>query len=256
VTGSLTDRRGHAPASRHTLQAIRVDVRRLADPARAAAVSRFFKTGPGEYGAGDKFLGVAMPPLRRLAREHEDASLPVVAALLRSPWHEERMLALLVLVRQYTRGSAVDRRRIAALYVRSRRFINNWDLIDVTAKHILGPAWAKDDEGWLARLASSPRVWDRRLAVMTTFHDLERGRFDRMLALATQLVDDPHDLIHKAVGWMLREIGKRDRRVEQRFLDRHARHMPRTMLRYAIERFPPSLRRRYLNRKRPASLAR
>jgi 3-methyladenine DNA glycosylase AlkD len=209
---------------------------------------RFFKTGPGEYGEGDAFLGVAMPALRRLAREHEGTSLPVVTALLRSRWHEARMLALLILVRQYRRGSATDRRRIASLYLRSRRFINNWDLIDVTAEHILGPAWADDDRGWLTRLASSPRVWDRRLAVMTTFHDIKRGRFGRTLALAERLLGDRHDLVHKAVGWMLREIGKRDRRAEERFLHRHAAHMPRTMLRYAIERLPVDRRRRYLSR--------
>lgn len=186
-----------------------------------------------------------MPDVRALARRHALAPRAVVSALLTSPWHEERMLALLVLMRQYARGTPVERRRIAALYLRQRRHINNWDLIDVSAGAILGQHWADDDGGRLRRLASSTRPWDRRLAVLTTSADIQRGRFDRTFALAVRLLRDPHDLVQKAVGWMLREIGKRDPAAERAFLDRHAARMPRTMLRYAIERLPARDRRRF-----------
>ena len=158
------------------------------------------------------------------------------------------MLALLILIRQYGRATPAGRRAIASLYLRSRKYINNWDLVDCSASRILGAAWADDDGGQLATLAASRRVWDRRIAVITTFHDIARGRFDRALTMAEALLDDPHDLMHKAVGWMLREIGTRDLAVERAFLDRHASRMPRTMLRYAIERFPAAQRRAYLRR--------
>jgi 3-methyladenine DNA glycosylase AlkD len=218
----------------------------LRNPEQAAVAQRFFKTAPGEYGAGDRFLGIRVPVLRRLARNHQGLSLKQIRELLSSPWHEERLLALLILVRQYQRATPIEQEAIYRLYLTSTDHINNWDLVDCSAEHIVGPHQRERDRTPLRRLVSSARVWDRRIAVMATFHYIRRGEFGETLGLARLLFGDRHDLIHKAVGWMLREIGKRDRGVEERFLCRHAWQMPRTMLRYAIEHFPPQLRRRYM----------
>lgn len=207
---------------------------------------RYFKTGPGDYGAGDRFLGVSVPQLRQLARQHQDLALGQVSRLLSSPWHEERLLAALILVRQYNRGTVHQREAIYRLYIRRRVRINNWDLVDSSAEHIVGAHLRRGDRSVLRRLATSGRVWDRRIAIMATFHYIKRGEFAETMRLARVLLTDPHDLIHKAVGWMLRETGKRDRTVTERFLRRHVKRMPRTMLRYAIELFPSRLRRRYL----------
>lgn len=221
--------------------------RRFADASRAAAVQRFFKTGPGEYGAGDCFLGISVPVLRTLAREYREVSLAELSTLMESRWHEERLLALLILVRQYARAEPAHREAIYRFYLRSTARINNWDLVDCSAEHIVGAHLRDRRRTRLRRLAKSRRVWERRIAILATFHYIKRNDFDEALGVARLLLDDPHDLIHKAVGWMLREIGKRDRRVEEAFLREHASRMPRTMLRYAIERFPERLRRRYLN---------
>lgn len=215
---------------------------------RAAILQRFFKTGPGEYGAGDRFLGITVPVLRRLARAHQALPLAGVGALLQSPWHEERLLALLILVRRYDRAAPSEREAIYRLYRRRRARINSWDLVDCSAEHIIGAHLRHADRSSLQALAGSRRVWDRRIAVMATFHYIKRGEYQVTLQIARLLLDDEHDLIHQAVGWMLREVGKRDQAVEEAFLRRHAHRMPRTMLRYAIERFPPALRRRYLDR--------
>jgi 3-methyladenine DNA glycosylase AlkD len=219
----------------------------LGEASCAAALRRYFKTGPGQYGAGDRFLGVRVPVLRRLARTHSDLALPETAALLRSRWHEERLLALLILGRQYPRAKPRQRAAIYRLYLKTRRMINSWDLVDCSAEHIVGAHLRDGDRAMLRRLAASSRVWDRRIAIMATFHYIKRGEYSETLRLARLLLKDPHDLVHKAVGWMLREVGKRDRAVEEAFLRRYAAQMPRTMLRYAIERFPDRLRRSYLS---------
>ena len=172
-----------------------------------------------------------------------DLTLPDVERLLLSPWHEERMLAVVILVHRFSRPDAAARRAIFALYLRRRRRINNWDLVDVSAEHILGPSLTNPRVRALQR---SSNVWDRRMAVLATGHQIRAGRYAPTLAVAGALLTDRHDLIHKAVGWMLREVGKRDLSAETRFLDRHAARMPRTMLRYATERFPERLKRRYL----------
>ena len=218
----------------------------LANPARAAAVGRFFKTAPGQYGAGDRFLGISVPVLRTLSARDQDLSLGGLSTLLRSPWHEERLLALLILVRQYARAEPARREAIYRLYTSRTRYINNWDLVDCSAEHIVGAHLREGNRARLLRLARSKALWERRIAIIATFHYIKRGDFDDTLRVARVLRDDPHDLIHKAVGWMLREVGKRNRAVEEEFLRKHAQRMPRTMLRYAIERFPQSLRRRYL----------
>jgi 3-methyladenine DNA glycosylase AlkD len=230
------------------LNAIQREMKALASASRAAVARRFFKTGPGEYGAGDRFLGIRVPVLRRLAARHQALPLRGLAGLLKSSWHEERLLALLILVRQYARARPAQREAIYRLYLSHTRRINNWDLVDCSAEHIVGAHLRDGRRARLVRLAQSPVLWERRIAIMATFHYVKRGEFADTLRVARLLRDDPHDLIHKAVGWMLREVGKRSRSVETAFLLRHASRMPRTMLRYAIERFPPRLRRRYLQR--------
>jgi 3-methyladenine DNA glycosylase AlkD len=220
----------------------------LADPETAQLLQRFFKTGEGEYGAGDRFLGIRVPALRRLARTYWTLPLASTLELLRSPWHEERLLALLLFVEQYRRGDQLQREEIFQVYLAHTRFINNWDLVDVSAEHIVGEHLDPDQTGVLEKLACSGSTWERRIAVLATFYWVKRGEFRPTLRIAERLVSDSHDLIHKAVGWMLREIGKRDREQEECFLRRHYRAMPRTMLRYAIERFPEHRRRQYLRR--------
>jgi 3-methyladenine DNA glycosylase AlkD len=236
-------------ATAAALNSVRRDIRKLARPDRARSNKSFFKTGRGEYGAGDRFLGVTVPQLRTLAREYRDMPLKYVAALLRSRWHEERLLALLILVRQYVHADTRTRRSIHRLYLRNTRSINNWDLVDSSAAQIVGAHLDMRDRRVLRRLARSPSVWERRIAMIATYHYIRQKDFKDALAIAALLRRDEHDLIHKAVGWMLREIGKRDRRAEERFLRKHARTMPRTMLRYAIEKFPPTLRRKYMARR-------
>jgi 3-methyladenine DNA glycosylase AlkD len=226
--------------------AIHRRMKALGRPSDAALLQRFFKTGAGQYGAGDRFLGIRVPMLRKLAREYQEVSLRNVAALLKSPWHEERLLALLILVRQYARGDAARRDAIYRLYMSNTFRINNWDLVDCSAEHIVGAHLHDGDGSGLRRLAKSNLLWERRIAIIATFQYIKRRQFDTTLSVARLLLDDPHDLIDKAVGWMLREVGKRDRAVEEEFLRRYAGRMRRTMLRYAIERFPPVLRRRYL----------
>jgi 3-methyladenine DNA glycosylase AlkD len=223
------------------------EMKSLANPSRAAAVSRFFKTAPGQYGAGDRFLGIRVPMLRKLAAEYQTLSLRGLSALLGSPWHEERLLALLILVRQYSRAEAADRKAIYRLYMSHTAHIDNWDLVDCSAEHIVGAHLRDGMRTRLLRLARSKALWERRIAILATFHYVKQREFDDTLRVARLLRDDPHDLIHKAVGWMLREVGKRNRAVEEEFLRQHAKRMPRTMLRYAIEHFPQRLRRRYLS---------
>jgi 3-methyladenine DNA glycosylase AlkD len=221
-------------------------VKALAHSSRAAFAARFFKTGPGDYGTGDRFLGIRVPVLRKLAVQHQALPLRGLASLLKSSWHEERLLALFILVRQYAGAGPAQREAIYRLYLSHTGRINNWDLVDCSAEHIVGAHLRDRRRTRLVRLAKSRVLWERRIAIMATFHYIRRGEFTDTLRVARLLRDDPHDLIHKAVGWMLREVGKRNRAVELAFLRRHADRMPRTMLRYAIERFPARLRRRYL----------
>ena len=228
--------------------AVRRDIRRVARKKRAKSHKWFFKTGPGEYGEGDRFLGVTVPELRMLARRYGDLPLRFVVGLLQSPWHEERLLALLILVGQFSRADARERQAIHRAYLRNTRSINNWDLVDCSASQIVGAHLEARDRRLLRRLARSKSVWERRIAMIATYHYIRKGDFRDALAIAALLRRDEHDLIHKAVGWMLREIGNRDRAAEERFLRTHARSLPRTMLRYAIEKFPGPLRRKYMAR--------
>jgi len=207
----------------------------------------FFKTGPGEYAEGDIFLGVTVPVLRKLAGQFKDIELRSAVELLRSSIHEERLLALLILILKYRSSSEKDREKIYRIYLENTRYINNWDLVDVTAKHIVGDYLRDKDKSVLYKLARSALLWDRRIAILATFNFIENNQFEETIKISELLLCDRHDLIHKAVGWMLREVGKRSLKTEENFLKIHHRSMPRTMLRYAIERFPEPKRRKYLN---------
>ena len=231
------------------LQAIRTTLRSLADPEQAKNLQRFFKTGPGEYGEGDRFLGLRIPQIRTLVKQLGIVPLATIKSLLRSPLHEERMLALLLMIKRYQNTDESGQQTLYRLYLNSTAYINNWDLVDVSAKHIVGDWLYPRSRRPLYTLAKSDSLWERRIAILATFHFIARDEFGDSLKIAERLLHDPHDLIHKAVGWMLREIGKRDRKTEEAFLQRHYRSMPRTMLRYAIERFPEKRRQAYLRGK-------
>jgi 3-methyladenine DNA glycosylase AlkD len=232
--------------SRIEVQDILLRMKVLGDPQRAKGLQRFFKTGPGEYGEGDVFVGIRVPDIRKLAKEYPSLPLPDALQLLHSPIHESRLLALLLMVRAYRKGDALLKQEIYHTYLKNTRFINNWDLVDLSAEHIVGAHICDLSHDRLYALASSDLIWERRISIMATFHFIKRGLFSTTLILAQSLLRDEEDLIHKAVGWMLREIGKRDQKAEEVFLKAHYKTMPRTMLRYAIEKFPENLRQRYL----------
>jgi 3-methyladenine DNA glycosylase AlkD len=221
----------------------------LRDDATAASLQGFFQTGPGGYGEGDRFLGIRVPALRKLSAPVAELPVSELRQLLRSPWHEARLLALFALVRAYRRGDEPTRDRIHALYLASTRWINNWDLVDSSAEHLAGAHIRADraPASILDPLAASASVWERRIAILATFHFIRHRDFGLPLRILARTLRDPHPLIHKAAGWMLREIGKRDRAALVAFLTTHAPAMPRTALRYAIEHFPPDERRRYLS---------
>lgn len=229
-----------------------------ASPERAKASAWFFKTGPGQYGAGDQFLGVSVPQQRKVAKQFRELPLSEIEKLLQSPIHEHRLTALFILVGQYQKAGkrqAVSskqvgptKQEIASFYHKHRQWVNSWDLVDSSAPYILGDYLLTHSPNVLFRLARSRSVWDRRIAMLAAGAFIKAGQFEVPLQVATLLVNDPHDLIQKAVGWMLREIGNCDRATELAFLDKHAATMPRTALRYAIEKFPAELRRQYLSR--------
>lgn len=219
-------------------------------PDKAAVLAGFFKTGKGQYGEGDVFLGVTVPQQRRLAKECRDLPLPQVARLLASPYHEARLTGWLILTYAYERADAARRQEIHAFTLAHRAALNNWDLVDVTAPKLIGEHLLGRPAGrrLLRRFAASSDLWERRIAIVSTHAFIRAGQFDDTLAIAALLLDDPHDLIHKATGWMLREVGKRDPAPLRAFLADHAAEMPRTMLRYAIERLPEAERRAWLAR--------
>jgi 3-methyladenine DNA glycosylase AlkD len=229
-----------------TAQKARSHLRRIASKKTAARSKTFFKTQPGQYAAEDIFIGIKVPPLREASQLFADLPLNEIDKLLQSPIHEERYLALMILTDQYARADARDRQKIYRHYLKRREFVNQWDLVDASAGGIVGRHLLDRDKSELYRLIQSPRWWERRIAVVATNYFITRNKFDVTLDLAEKLLTDEHDLMHKAVGWMLREVGKRDVKSLQKFLRRHGSRMPRTMLRYAIERFPPSHRKAYL----------
>jgi 3-methyladenine DNA glycosylase AlkD len=231
-----------------SLSQLRLQIRAKACPERAIVSQGFFKTGPGQYGEGDQFLGLTVPQIRAFAVTTDALPEADVLTLLHSEWHEERLLALLVLVRRFEKARKDEKLRahIVDLYLKNTRWINNWDLVDTSAPQILGTWLLTHDRSVLTRLASSKNLWEQRISVLATQAFIRAGDFNDTLRLCEHFLSHPHDLMHKACGWMLREAGKREPTVLRAFLDRHSALMPRTMLRYAIEKLSETERRRYL----------
>lgn len=227
-------------------QKISRSVRELADAEIAEHSQRFFKTGEGEYGEGDRFLGIRVPVLRAQVKKYRDISRDEIQKLLKSPYHEERLLALLFMVRKFFKGDEEEKTAIYEQYLNNAKYINNWDLVDCSAPQIVGAYLERRDRKHLYQLAKSRSLWERRIAIMATFHFIKQDEFEDTLIISERLLKDQEDLIHKAAGWMLREVGKRDLKVEETFLKKHYQKMPRTMLRYAIEKLPAPKRKRYL----------
>ena len=221
------------------------DLDKLKDPEKARVLSRFFKTGKGEYGEGDIFLGIPVPLQRKVARKYPGLSLEDAQGLLSSKIHEHRLVALLILIFKYRRSDGKGKSEIFDFYLKNTSGIN-WDLVDLSAQHIIGDYLLMSDRSLLQKLAQSKNFWERRIAIMSTFAFIRNQQFEDTLRIAAMLVHDKHDLIHKAVGWMLREVGKRDGEQLERFLKKYSGVMPRTMLRYSIERFDEDKRKAYL----------
>jgi 3-methyladenine DNA glycosylase AlkD len=228
---------------------IKKRLRKLGNKERAEVSRRYFKTGPGEYGEGDIFLGIPVPELRKLAKTYQHLTLKDTTQLLQSPIHEERLLALLILIHIFSAGDETVKKEIFDLYLNNTQYINNWDLVDASAQYIVGVFVIDKNPEVLYRLAKSKNLWERRIAMMSTFHFIRQDEFSETLKIAEILIADREDLIHKAVGWMLREVGKRNVQIEEQFLKLYYKKMPRTMLRYAIEKFPQAGRRLYLTGK-------
>lgn len=224
------------------------DLEKLADPERAQRLSRYFRTGKGEYGEGDVFLGITVPEQRNIAKKYRGAPLKDLKKLLSSKIHEHRLTALLILVDQYQRANEQGKEKIFSFYIKNLDHVNNWDLVDLSSHRIAGAHLLNKDKSLLYELVKSNNVWMRRIAVLSTFHFINQNQFKDSLKIAELLLNDPHDLIHKAAGWMLREIGKRDTELEEIFLLKHCKKMPRTMLRYAIEKFDRKKRLFYLKK--------
>jgi len=230
-----------------TAREIQDRLRSLSSPEAAAQSLRYFKTGPGEYAEGDVLLGLRAAVMHGLAKEYGSLPFDELRELLRSAVHEDRMLALLILARRASQGDEATRKQVYMLYLAHTRYINNWDLVDASAREIVGGYLAGKSHEPLDRLAESRNLWERRISIVATHYFIRRNEFTATIRIAERLLGDREDLIHKAVGWMLREVGKKHQPTLEAFLKRHGRVMPRTVLRYAIERFPADLRRAYLD---------
>lgn len=224
----------------------------LADEGKRNFLPRFFKTGKGEYGEGDKFLGVVVPRVRSVVKQYRKTDFETITDLLTSSWHEVRLCGLLLLVDNYKRGDDTLRKQIFEYYLSHTEGINNWDLVDLSAPYIVGAylvGRSEEEHKILYRLANSHSLWEQRIAVVSTIAFIRSNDYEDILHLAELLIQHPHDLMHKAIGWMLREVGKRNETVLRSFLDIHVLQMPRTMLRYAIEKFDENERQYYLKRR-------
>jgi 3-methyladenine DNA glycosylase AlkD len=229
------------------LKALQKELRLAASSEQAKNLQRFFKTGPGEYAEGDLFLGLTVPQIRKFVCQAKNLELLDVLELLHSKFHEERLLALLILVERFKKAEPKMKERIYKLYLQNTKYINNWDLVDLSAGHIVGAFTFDQDTSILTKLAHSKSLWEKRIAMLATFYGIMQKNPTEALRIAEILLHDQHDLIHKAVGWMLREVGKRcSQEIEEDFLNKYYTTMPRTMLRYAIERFSEKKRLRYL----------
>ncbi len=230
-----------------SLASLRKELKDESDLEKALILQRFFKTGKGEYGEGDIFLGVIVPKIRLIAKKHERLSLSDIKTLLESKIHEERLASLFILVAKYKKGNEKEKKRYFDFYIKNTKKVNNWDLVDSSAAQIVG-AYLRDKEKLiLLKLAKSENVWERRIAIVATYEFIRNNHFSDTFRIAEVLLSDKHDLIHKAVGWMLREVGKKDEKLLEAFLHKNKKNMPRTSLRYALERFSKNKRKKYLS---------
>ncbi len=223
------------------------DLQKFASEKRKKASMWFFKTGKGEYGEGDKFIGVSVPDQRKIAKKYKDLDLKQIAEVLKSKVHEHRLTALFILSERAKKSKDKDLKSLVDFYLRNLKFVNNWDLVDSSAPYILGKYLADKPREILYKLASSKDLWQKRVSVISTGWLIKIGQYDDTIKISEMLVPDQNELIHKAVGWMLREVGKKSRATEEKFLDKYAATMPRTMLRYAVEKFPVNLKNKYMN---------
>lgn len=237
------------PFGMNSYQDVSKDLHVLGDPSKAIVYQKFFRTGKGEYAEGDKFLGITVPEQRKIVRKYRELPLSEVVQLLQSVFHEERLVALLILVAQFDRALVLEKEKIYHIYMSSMVQINNWDLVDCTAPRIVGVFLLNRDRSLLYELAQSTNLWYRRISIIATWAFIRSGQFDDTLAICELLMSDKHDLIHKACGWMLREVGKKKLTVLENFLNQYAATMPRTMLRYSLEKMLPTKRKYYMKLK-------
>ncbi|MDP3987762.1 MAG: DNA alkylation repair protein [Candidatus Levybacteria bacterium] len=231
-------------------ESVKKDLQKLSDPKKAKILSRFFKTGKGQYGEGDIFLGIPVPNQRRVAKRYVNLPLNELEKLLNSKIHEHRLTALLILVDKYKKTRLDSaRQEIFDFYLKNTKNINNWDLVDLSAPNIVGNFLLNSNRNVLYKLANSKNLWEKRIAVLATYAFIKNNQFEDTLKISQILLKDKHDLMHKAVGWMLREVGKRNQEIEEEFLKKYYKQMPRAMLRYAIEKFSEEKRRFYLKKK-------
>jgi len=230
------------------LDKIKGELLQLSDPDRARRLSDFFKTKKGQYGEGDLFLGIRVPEQLKVAKNYTKLGLDDIQELLNSKFHEHRFTALVILVSKYRKAEESSKEEIFRFLLKNTANINNWDLVDLTAPRIIGEHLADKDRSILYDLAKSENLWERRISILATFKFIANNDFEDALKISEILLEDKHDLIHKAVGWALREIGKRDQKIEEQFLNKHAANMPKTMLRYAIEKFEEKKRKFYLSK--------
>ncbi|MDA3792922.1 MAG: DNA alkylation repair protein [Elusimicrobia bacterium] len=230
------------------LKKLKQDLRKESNKKTAEGHLRFFKTGKGQYGEGDIFLGIRMPDCRKIAKKYNTLNFKVVCKLLRSKFHEERMVALLILINRFKKSDKKIKKEIYDIYLANIDRVNNWDLVDVSADKIAGAYLEDKDRSVLYKLAKSDNLWEKRISIISTHYFIRLNQFEDTLKIALILINDRHDLIHKAVGWMLREVGNRNRDEEEKFLKKHYKKMPRTALRYSIEKFPKDIRQWYLKK--------
>ncbi|MCB2408453.1 DNA alkylation repair protein [Hymenobacter lucidus] len=231
-----------------TAAAVQAAIAALAQPGRAALVARFFKTGPGEYGEGDQFLGLTLPQQRLVAKEFRELPLAEVEKLLASPWHEHRQTGLIIWTLQFAKAGPAGRQAIHEAYLHHRSRVNNWNLVDITCPLLVGTYLLDKNRALLYELAAEPNLWSQRMSIVSTLAFIRKGQFQDTFAVAEQLLSHPHDLIHKATGWMLREVGKRNEEALEEFLTDHHGQLPRTALRYAIEKLTPAQRQRHMQK--------
>ena len=227
------------------LDELQKELKKLSSEKRASAMQRYFKTGEGEYGFGDVFIGITVPNCRKLAIKYKEMSFEDLYKLLRSEIHEERLITLLILVHNFQKEELLQR-RIYEFYIKNIKFVNNWDLVDLSSHVIIGGYLIDKPKDVIYKLSRSKNMWERRIAIISTFHFIKNDMFDVSLDLAEKLISDENDLIQKALGWMLREIGKRDKKTEVQFLDKNYKNMGRVSLRYSIEKFPQKSRQAYM----------